>query len=147
MPRLPFIFGHYRPFLHRISLEFTQSELNSPLYFDKAIKLSGQSSIRFASIEAKIGIRELNGNQNLGFELGLRKYLWGQLIGASFGFYNDYWVYSAFLFRPITKSIFLRIQYDSIDNFDLLHLGFNYSFVKNRKDKNPGSHRLIKDSN
>ena len=90
--------------------------------------------IRNTGLIFRTGFQELNKQKNFGLGLGFEQVAQNVYIGFNSRYYFDYFHHQAYLqFRALAKHfISFQTVYNRIDKKNMLSVGLNYSFVRNK---------------
>jgi hypothetical protein len=122
-------------YLARLSLGYSVRNFESTKLFLKDLNLSsGIGYFGNSLILIQFGNQKLQGNNNVGLALGMEQKFKSLYFGFLSGYYFDYFNHTAyFQIGHYNKGLFsFRTTYNRINNFNLLTLGVNYTFLRNK---------------
>jgi hypothetical protein len=108
---------------------------NSELFLTDFNLTSRIRYFRNTGLIFRTGYQKFNNNENYGIGLGIEQGGQNFYFGMNSRYYFDYFHHEAYLQIQIpTKNILsFRTVYNRIDNKNLLTIGLNYAFVRNKK--------------
>lgn len=115
-----------------LGINYSQRLIKEEYFFQRKLNLTGEIYVEPLSISfsllGKLGLNQINNLNNYGGEIGFRQILGKAYIESSFGYYSDFYTFSAIAQCNIYKKLYTRIIFEQIENFNSLNMGIHYTF-------------------
>ena len=117
-----------------LGLDYSQRKIDDKIFQRKFNIISDiyLKQLR-VTLVGKLGFNQINFNQKYGGEFGIRKSFRGVYFGSNFGYYSG--IKTSFIYTECNifkKSLYARLNYENIEDFNSLNVGLNYIFINNR---------------
>lgn len=121
-------------FIGRAELGYAKMNLSKDDYEFQDVHLRLRSKyFRNTAMILKTGFQNFQNEKNFGFDFGLQQDFRKVYLGIMAGYY-DYYTLNGYMqygiYTNTMNLLSLRLEYNRIDNFDFLSVGFHWSFVR-----------------